>query len=97
MARAEWGADAEEMDEVELGWMLRSYFRRQRFQAELLANTVVNALAVAMGGAGAQAPASPSPHQARPRPQSQVAPAAATATPQRQVVPAYEFFKILES
>ncbi len=78
------------MDDVELGWLLRSYYRRQKFQAELLANTVVEALAKAMG-AGESTSAPTAPARQRLPARSPAAPAA----PDRRVVPAHEFFTII--
>ena len=77
------------MDDVELGWLLRSYYRRQKFQAELLANTVVEALAKAMGAKQESAPTAPA-GQRRP-----ATTPAAPAAPNRRVVPAHEFFTII--
>jgi len=81
------------MDPVEVGWLYRSYARRKKFEAELLANTVVEALSKAMGGGGASAAAPAS----SPSPRQRSANTASSATPDRQVVPAHQFFKILES
>ena len=75
------------MDPIEVGFFYRSYVRRKKFEAEL----IVSAIAVAMGGK-TETPAAP---QAR----KHGKPNARTpeATPDRQVVPAHQFFKILES
>ena len=77
------------MDEVELGWMLRSFYRRERFKADVLATTVVEALAKAMGAKESSAPTAPA-RQGR----SATAPAA-PAAPDRRVVSAHEFFKLI--
>jgi len=82
------------MDPVEVGWLYRSYVRREKFRAELLANTVVGALAHAMGGGSGASAQTPAPSRS-PKPRStRTAP---PPTPDRQVVPAHQFFKILES
>ena len=81
------------MDPIEVGWRYRSYVRRKKCEAELLANTVVGALvkrwavAARRSGAGAVV-VSNATNEREP---------ARTATPDRQVVPAHQFFKILES
>jgi len=86
--------NAELEDPIEIGWRYRSFVRRKKWEAELLANTVVEALSIAMGGgAGAQAPAPSS----SPRQRKSANTANPAATPDRQVVPAHQFFKILES
>ena len=82
------------MDPIEVGWLYRSFVRRKKFEADLLANTVVAALAQAMGGGDASAPAPVSSPSPKPRSRKNTAP---PPTPDRQVVPAHQFFKILES
>jgi len=77
------------MDEVELGWMLRSFYRRERFKADVLATTVVEALAKAMGAKQESAPTAPA-GQRRP-----ATTPAERAAPGRRVVPAHEFFKLI--
>ena len=78
------------MDDVELGWLLRSYYRRKQFETDLLANTVVEALAKAMGAGKADAaPIAPA------RQRGSATTPAAPASPDRRVVPAHEFFKII--
>ncbi len=75
------------MDPIEVGFFYRSYVRRKKFEAEL----IVAAIAVAMGGK-TETPAAP---QARKHGQPNTR--TPEATPDRQVVPAHQFFKILES
>lgn len=82
------------MDPVEVGWLYRSFVRRKKFEADLLANTVVAALSEAMGGGSAASAQTPAP---LPSPQPRSARTAPPPTPDRQVVPAHQFFKILES
>ena len=87
------------MDPIEVGFFYRSYVRRKKFEAELMANAVIGLLSQAMGGKAAtpSAPAaSQSEFQPRQKPQQQPT-ATPEAMPDRQVVPAYQFFKILES
>ena len=80
------------MDPIEVGWRYRSYVRRKKFEADVMANAVISLLAVAMGGKAAAPAASQSEFQPKGKRTS-----APEATPDRQVVPAHQFFKILES
>jgi hypothetical protein len=83
------------MDPVEVGWHYRSYVRRKKFEADVMANAVIGLLSVAMGGKAASTPAATtSEFQPRQRAAGRLSP---DATPDRQVVPAHQFFKILES
>jgi len=86
--------NAELEDPIEIGWRYRSFVRRKKWEAELLANTVVEALSIAMGGAPSVNAPAPS---SSPRQRKSANTANPAATPDRQVVPAHQFFKILES
>ncbi len=81
------------MDPIEVGWHYRSYVRRKKFEADVMANAVIGLLSVAMGGKASTPAAAESAFQPR-QPRQRTAP---DATPDRQVVPAHQFFKILES
>jgi len=87
--------NAELEDPIEIGWRYRSFVRRKKWEAELLANTVVEALSIAIGG-GAPSVNAPAPSSS-PRQRKSANTAKEAATPDRQVVPAHQFFKILES
>jgi len=81
------------MDPIEVGWRYRSYVRRKKFEADVMAQAVISLLAVAMDGKAAPPAASQSEFQPRGKPRT----SEGEATPDRQVVPAYQFFNILES
>jgi hypothetical protein len=81
------------MDPIEVGWRYRSYVRRKKFEADVMANAVISLLAVAMGGKGSTPAASQSEFQ----PRGKTRASTPEATPDRQVVPAHQFFKLLES
>ena len=81
------------MDPIEVGWRYRSYVRRKKFEADVMANAVISLLAQAMGGKAALDNASQSEFQ----PRGKTRASTPEATPDRQVVPAHQFFKILES
>ena len=54
------------MDPIEVGWRYRSYVRRKKFEADVMANAVISLLAQAMAGT------SPSEQVARAEEQQQI-------------------------
>ena len=80
------------MDPIEVGWRYRSYVRRKKFEADVMANAVISLLAQAMGGKAA-----PTASQSEFQPRGKTRASTPEATPDRQVVPAHQFFKLLES